>query len=51
MLVVGGAGVFGSRLVGGILRTSDLHVVVAGRGRGPSAAPGVGEGEGFRPRL
>ena len=34
VLVVGGSGVFGTRLVHGLLATSDLDVVVAGRDRG-----------------
>lgn len=31
VLVVGGAGAFGSRLVDGLIRTSDFEVVIAGR--------------------
>ncbi|MDQ0469154.1 SDR family oxidoreductase [Labrys wisconsinensis] len=38
VLVVGGAGVFGSRLVEGLAATTDLAVIVAGRDPGRSAA-------------
>jgi len=43
ILVVGGAGVFGRRLVEGLLATTDLEVVVAGRdvGRATAAAAGA----------
>ncbi len=51
VLVVGGSGIFGARLADGILATSDLDVVVAGRDRGRCEAFVAAHDDAGRARL
>ena len=51
VLVVGGSGVFGARLADGILATSDLDVIVAGRDRGRCEAFVAAHDDAGRARL